>query len=70
MQPGRDLDATIASRIMGWTIDPIYRIYPGMRRKMLHCNEPPIGDDERRWSPSTEINAAQEALKKAQQRAL
>ena len=66
LEPGRKLDMLVAEQVMGWLVDPIFRIYAGADREMLHCNEPPIGSKKKRWSPSTSIAAAWEVVEKLQ----
>jgi hypothetical protein len=59
MKAGRELDALVAEKVMGWTVDPIYRMYTGsvVRHAAGH-------NLETRFNPSTDITAAWEVVEK------
>lgn len=62
-EAGRELDALIAEKVMGWTVDPIYRMYTGAG--MRHA----VGNNlDTRFNPSTNIAAAWEVVEKMRER--
>ena len=59
MEAGYKLDILIAEKVMGWTVDPIGRMYTG--DIVRHC----MGINmETRFNPSTDIAAAWEVCEK------
>jgi hypothetical protein len=62
----RELDTLVALEVMGWVVDPIGRIYAGLDRGIMHCNN--VGYAHKRWWPSEDMGAAREVVEKMRQR--
>jgi len=59
VKAGRELDALVAEKVMGWTVDGIWRMYTG--EVVRHA----AGKNMKtRFNPSTDISAAWEVVEK------
>ena len=63
---GRELDALVAEKVMGWKVDnehPYTTYYDGIDFMGSNCE-----DDQAYWSPSTDIAAAWQVVEKMRER--
>ena len=62
MKPGRELDALVAEKVMGWEYFPAQAT--GMFVRLGYFFDPVSGEAHHHWSPSTDISAAWEVVEK------
>ena len=63
MKPGRELDALVAEKVMGWEYFPAQAT--GTFVRLGYFFDPVSGEAHHHWSPSTDIAAAWEVEKRA-----
>lgn len=62
MRPGRELDAIVAEKMMGWEYFPAQ--VTGTFVRLGYFFDPVSGEAHHHWSPSTDISAAWEVVEK------
>lgn len=74
MQAGREMDALVAVKVMGWELQQRFHSLGGYTvvvdgagtdRFMWH-NLPDVSSGQKRWSPSADLSAAWEVVEKMQ----